>query len=441
MPKEVNKKAPNRWEGTHTYAKANQTKKRTVAQIQEETAARIRADREKRRIGVEKLRRNSIAACAGVGTGSNNDLSAETEEIFFDATEEDMPGSNKKRRQQSGTNKSSTETPMDEEAVPPQPPPTPQPPGVDPAMLELLMSIKSDINQTTNTAVGRVDKKIEENARAIRMAGQETAEEMKKMRQQFQASQSAFEERIERRVAEGERKMERRIVALENRKISQSPTKATTLVSGKQEEAYRRSRCTLKMWPVTGADLMDAVRVFMRTKLKIDDEKIADIALKSVKLSVGKAAKDRSEVIVLFECRDDRDYVKSMGVNLAGEKDLGMAIHVPGHLLDNFYALNSIGYSIKSNNQGVKRSIKFDDATQNIYLDIYIGGQWRKILPDEAKAAIKANPGVSSSASSRSIDSQDLVNLAQGNVVAGITAVVVGEEEENNGAQGHNTDQ
>ena len=438
MPKEANKKAPNRWEGTHTYAKANQTKKRTVAQIQEETAARIRADREKGRIGVEKLRRNSIAACTGVDTGSSNDLTADTEEIFFDATEDDMPGSNKKRRQQSGASKTSSETPMDEETATPPAPPTP---GVDPAMLELLMSIKSDINQTTNAAVGRVDKKIEENAEAIRKAGQETAEEMKKMRQQFQASQSAFEERIETRVAEGERMMERRIIALENRKIGRSPTKGAMSASTKQEEAYGRSRCTLKMWPVTGADLMDAVRVFMKTKLKIDDEKIADIPLKSVKLSIGKAAKDRSEVIVLFESRDDRDYVKSMGVNLAGEKEIGMAIHVPGHLLDNFYALNSIGYSIKSNNHGVKRSIKFDDATQNIYLDIYIGGQWRKILPDEARTAIKANPGAGSSASSRSIGSQDLVNLAQGNAVAGITAVVVEDEEETNGGQGHNTGQ
>ena len=49
-------KDPNRWEGTHTYAwgGTSGTRKRTVGQVQEEVvAARIKADREKRRAGVE----------------------------------------------------------------------------------------------------------------------------------------------------------------------------------------------------------------------------------------------------------------------------------------------------------------------------------------------------------------------------------------------------
>ena len=101
MPGEAGAKGPNRglnrWEGTHTYARGG-SKPRTVGQAQEEAAARIKADREKRRIGVEKLRRNSIAAFPSSSKPSN--LNSDPEEEFFDADE--MPGSNKKKRQASG---------------------------------------------------------------------------------------------------------------------------------------------------------------------------------------------------------------------------------------------------------------------------------------------------------------------------------------------------
>lgn len=80
MPKEASSKTPKRWEGTQTYPR-NPPKKRTVAQIREEAAERIKADREKRRIGVENLRRNSIAAC---NAAELVDLvEQEQEEVFF----------------------------------------------------------------------------------------------------------------------------------------------------------------------------------------------------------------------------------------------------------------------------------------------------------------------------------------------------------------------
>ena len=427
MPNTNSTKAPNKWEGTHTYPRGGTQRRRTVAQFQEDAAARIKADREKRRIGVEKLRRNSIAGLPAPPVGGRSatvdiDIDAPdttedatVEEVFFDASGEEMPGSNKKKRQASGAAPPAG-VPMDQAS-------TGQPPGVDPAMLELLMSIKKDINDTTRDAVDKIDRRIDENAKAIQKVGEQTAEEMRKLREHCQENQTKFEERIERQLDVREQKMERRLLSLEVR--ASSPGTRTQLRTGKQDAAYLEARRTLKLWPVSGEDLEDSVRTFLQTKLKVGEERIRSLGKIAVRSGLGKAARDRCEVLATFDSREDRDYIKSLGINLAGLSNVGMSLHVPGHLLDNFYALNSIGYNIKRNQEGIKRSIKFDDSIQDIYLDIFIGGKWQKILPAQARAALKASPATAASSSGAGISSEDLVSLVQGDMVPGITAVVV----------------
>ena len=417
MPKEANSKAPNRWEGTHTYTR-NQPRKRTVAQIREEAAARIKADREKRREGVEKLRRNSIAGFPVPGTSAEHEQEEQEEpgieEVFFDANGEEMPGSNKKKKPPSpsiGDDSSEQGN-------------TAGNTGVDPAMLELLMSIKRDINETTKSEVEKVDKRIDQNSKAIEKIGADTASEIRKLRQHCQESHDELEKKIEKKLEDRDTAIERRLATLETQHKPRPETYATKSPL-KQQEAYSRARRTLKIWPVAGQDLEDAVKVFMRTKLKIDDQRITSIGNIQVKQSMGRAAKDRSEVLAMFETREDRDYVKSMGVNLANMTGIGVSIHVPGHLLDNYYALSSIGYNIRQNQDGVKRSIKYNDSLQNLHLDIYIGGKWKRILPDEARAALKAAPGAIGAANNTGISAADLVSLVSGEAVPGITAVEV----------------
>ena len=406
MPKEASSKAPNRWEGTQTYPRNTLPRKRTVAQIREETIERIKADREKRRIGVEKLRRNSIAALP-------EREAEEQEEEFFDAGDE-MPGSGKKKK----NNSPSKETaPMEQGAD-----------GVDPAMLALLMSIKQDINNTTNTAVGKVNDRIDENAVAIQKIGRDTADEVRKLRVHVEETQAGLEDKIMGKIEERDIEIQRRLSSLENRKAI---TVKIPDHAPRNAEPYNKARRSLKIWPIKGPDLEDSLMVFMKTKLQVEDEKIRSLGPVSIKHSVGRGAKDRDEVLVQFDCREDRDYVKSMGFNLAGDKSTGMSIHVPGHLLDNFYALNSIGYNIRHNQEGVKRSVKFDDIKQDIFLDIYIGGNWKRILPEEAKTALKRAPGdQSGSGGSRSIQADDLVSLIRGENVPGLTTVVVPPDEE-----------
>ena len=428
-------KGPNRWEGTHTYTRGG-AKKRTVGQIQQEAAARIKADREKRRIGVEKLRRNSIAGIP-IGTSpapapSPGDAAAEEEEEFFDA--DDMPGSGKKKRQSSmeggaagaaggtaagGPQQGGEDSNMEVD----------RPCGIDPAMKAFLISIKTDINASTNAAVEKVNQRIGENEKAIEKLGENTAREVKKLREHVEESQTKLEARLDKKLKERDVAIDLKIGKAASAKAPINLSVNKSVAGGRREEAFHKSRRSLKMWPVDGEDLLDAVKNFMANKLKIEDGRIRELGIASVAPPPSKAARDRAEVLVVFEDRDDRDYVKSMGVNLAGDRSVGMAIHVPGHLLDNLHALNAVGYSIKEKNadKAVKRSVKFDDGTMDLFLDICIGGQWRRIFPNQAREAMKAVPAISNE-SNRNLSTGDLANLLQGDPLNSTGIVVIPDE-------------
>ena len=439
-PEKSPARASNRWEGTHTYKKPETAKKkaRTVAQLREEAAAKSKASREeairRRRgsiggaeleeLGTTNTRNNRSLSQRRGSTGgippnpvtgpsskvaqNNSEANSDVEEEFFDA--DAMPGSGKKKRQESGTA--------------PEPGPNRQG-GVDPEMRALLMSIKTDINASTNAAIERVDRRIQANEDAIRKVGEETAQEMKELKAHVDNSGRGIEARLENKLAERDRRLEGRLDKLEQTasRRDTARTPPAKVVSQKREDAYNKCRRTLKLWPISGSDLEDAVRVFMKQKLNIDDHRIESIPL-SVSPSSGKLARDKKEMLVVFEDKDDRDYVKSMGVNLAGQSNVGMALHVPGFLLDDLYALNSVGYNIKSTHKGVKRSVKFDDGNLGLYLDICINEQWKRIYPPEAKNALK-NATAATNGTNRTLSADDLSNLIQGEPVAGLTAVVV----------------
>ena len=58
-------------------------------------------------------------------------------------------------------------------------------------------------------------------------------------------------------------------------------------------------------------------------------------------------------------------------------------------------------------------------------MDTYIGGNWKRILPKDARTALKANPGAASLNTSRGSEASDFISLVKGDPVPGLTAVVV----------------
>lgn len=196
----------------------------------------------------------------------------------------------------------------------------------------------------------------------------------------------------------------------------------------RREAAYNLCRRSLKAWPVGGEDLSDAFLVFLHDKLRLSDASIAALGKIEVSRRPGRVAEQKLEVLATFESREDRDAVKAAGPNLAGQENVGMLIHVPGHLLDNLHALNSVGYSIKQKNQGVRRSVKFDDENQDIYMDIKINDSWRRITPAEARQVANTIPKAPGRGS-RNLSVEDLSALVQGEAVEGINVVEIPDNE------------
>ena len=408
MPGEETPRANNRWEGTHTYKKPEAIKRRarTVAQLREEAAAKSKANREeainKRRGSIGGLgptrainagtadrsprgSRESPAASAAAtnrvslsrrgstgGILSNNtavDAASEGNNSQNDQ-DQDMPGSAKKKRNGSGGKQGEGD---DGE-------------GVDPALLRFLTSMKNDLMNSTKEAVTRIESKLERHESSIA--------------------------NLEMRVERGENEMAARIASEVTKQVvgRARPVSGTPTTRGsKHEAAYHFCRRSLKVWPVKGEDLEDAVKTFLKAKLDMTDERIR--ALGSIEVSTvnGRAARERNEVLATFETKEDRDSVKANGINLAGQREVGMSIHVPGHLMDSMVALNGLGYSIKQKKPGTKRSVKFDDARQDLYLDVCIDGIWKRIGPKEARQVLKEVP--TSGASSLSITVEELTDL------------------------------
>ena len=391
MPKE----APNRWEGTQTYKKpeAEKRRARTVAQLREEAAAKSKASRD---AAVNK-RRGSISggpttAPAGRRGSTGGILTTgeakEDNSVPGSASGSDMPGSGKKRQ---GSGESGGG-------------------GVDPALRDFLNAMKQDIVQSTKETVGQIEARLDRNEKSIAALDAKIESVEKGMGERIAAE-------VEKRCAPAIAAM----VAVPDKTVAVSSRLAT-----RREEAYERCRRSLKMWPVEGEDLGDAVRVFLHERLKIGDEKIRSMGGIIVSPPSTKAARDKKEVVAMFEVREDRDFIKAQGGNLAGQREVGMALHVPGHLLDNLAALNGLAYAIKQRNPGLKRAVKFDDAVQDVYLDMCIAGNWRRVTPPQAKLALKDTP--STGGDTGTLDASILSDLLRGKDVPGITVAVVPED-------------
>ena len=395
-------------------------KTRTAAQVREEAHRRIQEDKEKRRSIIEKRR----ATISGPLPGDANKTNANKTEVepppvspvppLIDldpetTTEPDnnMPGSNKKRRQlsrpsttpgadgQGDQNNDDKAQDADDGAN------NPTGEGIDANLKGFLLSIKKDLMNVTQSSVGQLSKRVEENEKHI-----------KEIKTAIEKKDEALDIKITKKIES----------AMAN--INGRPS-ASDVELGKRELAFHRCRRSLKLWPIAGDDLEDEVKVFLKNKLNFSHSRIETFGKIEVSAPPSKAARDRKEVVATFESREDRDTIKSNGIYLANQKECGMSIHVPGHLLDDYFALNSIGYSIKTNNSGtIKRAVKFDDSNMSVYLDIMIGGKWKRISPDEARKVMKSVPAVSAS-SSKQLSLEDLSNLVQGEAVAGLTAVAV----------------
>ena len=106
------------------------------------------------------------------------------------------------------------------------------------------------------------------------------------------------------------------------------------------------------------------------------------------------------EVLIRFVTARDRDIVQSYAVNLAKHRDrAGIKLEIPPHLLSSFKVLEQHAGALRAKFQtGLKRSIKFDDATMGLIMDVKIptNMRWQRLTVEQIRDANKRRGQLSS---------------------------------------------
>lgn len=210
------------------------------------------------------------------------------------------------------------------------------PAGMDDATKEFFLAMESRL---TNRIDGIHDK-VKDNSESIR-ALKESQDTMKlDINREFVKQKRDTKIEIDRAIAG-----------------IQGPITGAPRMTTQQEESYDFHRRSLRMWPIKGPSFSANVRTFLMDKLKLTPDFLVEIGNIEVKryydtrqpaaktntrsAAAAAASSTRSpldEAIVTFATKECRDKVKAAGVNLAGQQEAGIRIHVPGFLMDSFNA-------------------------------------------------------------------------------------------------------
>lgn len=207
---------------------------------------------------------------------------------------------------------------------------------------------------------------------------------------------------LENRVEGIEKKISERVEeAITSRMTNTAATDSLSAAGGsnvsiseqqhRRDSRYWKARNSLRIWPITGDGerLRESLHDFLGKKLKLSDEVIDEAFDASIrKVPKARGSKITGEVIIEFPTTELRDLVKAAAYNLAGHQDSGIRLEIPGHLMNNFRALNSACYKLKQKFPACKRNIKFDDETCDLVLDFRTSemDRWRSLRPDQARA-------------------------------------------------------
>ena len=269
----------------------------------------------------------------------------------------------------------------------------PPPAGMDPATREFLEAMEKNIVGS----IAEINAKVKTNTDSINGL-KESQENMKR----------DIDKEFERQKKENRMELDRAI-----EEIKAVPNTTTLKLTRQQEESYDFHRRSLRMWPIKGPNYAANIRTFLVDRLKFAADFLVDMGNVEVKkfydikqaapkvntrgaaaAAAGRPVSPQDEIIATFRTRECRDRVKAAGVHLAGQTEAGIRIHVPGFMLDQFHALQSVGFHMKKKDENVRRSIKFDDVNQSLVMDIKIDGVWKRITSEEAKAAAEQNPDI-----------------------------------------------
>ena len=202
--------------------------------------------------------------------------------------------------------------------------------------------------------------------------------------------------KLDKRVEDVERELESKVEDLIHRRVNnlrQDNTLPPMRVesSTTRDNCYWKARRSLRLWPVQGEGEGMKVNLmrFLVEKLRLGEDAVAgaeDCHIRRVPKANNPTI--QHEVAVEFPTVDLRDVVRGAAYNLANHEDSGIRLEIAHHLMNNFKALNSASYRIKTRFPQCKRNIKYDDEMCDLILEFRTtpgSGTWKRLRPDQAR--------------------------------------------------------
>ena len=159
-----------------------------------------------------------------------------------------------------------------------------------------------------------------------------------------------------------------------------------------KESKYWAARKTLRLWPVIGDDLQNAVLGFLTDKLKCPQGRVLpdDFSARRIYSRPDYDAQD--QVLVVFSSTRLRDEIKSLGRNLDGkDRKTGIQLEPPDHLRSHYQTFQRLAFEMKKKHKGLRRNVKFSDADLSLVMDVKLdaSAEWRQISHDDARNTLK----------------------------------------------------
>ena len=166
--------------------------------------------------------------------------------------------------------------------------------------------------------------------------------------------------------------------------------------STRNGEQYFLARRSLRMWPVTelGGNLNLGCKEFLLLKLDMPEDVVNGLSIElATKIQQPRRSKIENEVLVRFYDANTRDIVQSYALNLA--KHIGRAglrLEIPPQLAGTFRLFEQHAGQLRQQfPEGFKRSIKFEDISRDLVMDVKVptASRWHRFTRAEIEEATK----------------------------------------------------